>query len=60
MTTYEPIDSDVEVNGQTVLSVVHAFPEALEEQGERILRITESKTRLKTNGSHRKHGWVVF
>lgn len=37
MATYEPIDSDVEVNGQTVISVVHAFPEALQERGERIL-----------------------
>lgn len=37
MGSYEPIDSNVEVNGQTVLSVVHAFPEALQSQGERIL-----------------------
>ena len=37
MVTYEPLDSDVEVNGQTVLSVVHAFPESLQERGKRIL-----------------------
>ena len=37
MTEYEPIDSDVEVNGQTILSVVHAFPEGLQGQGERTL-----------------------
>jgi len=34
---YEPIDSGVEVNGQTVLSVVYAFPDALQGRGEEIL-----------------------
>lgn len=37
MAEYEPLDSSVEVNGQTVLSVVSAFPDALQSRGERIL-----------------------
>lgn len=37
MQEYEPLDSAVEVNGQTILSVVHAFPEGLRSHGERIL-----------------------
>lgn len=37
MGEYEPIDTGVEVNGQTVLSVVHAFPETLQDRGKEIL-----------------------
>jgi hypothetical protein len=37
MGEYKPLDSGVEVNGQTVLSVVHAFPDALQSRGERVL-----------------------
>jgi predicted hydrocarbon binding protein len=37
MVDYEPTDSEVEVNGQTVLSVVNAFPDALTRRGESIL-----------------------
>lgn len=37
MPTYEPLDEAVEVNGQTVMSVVHAFPDALQARGERVL-----------------------
>lgn len=37
MNEYEPIETGVEVNGQTVLSVVEAFPAGLQSQGERIL-----------------------
>lgn len=37
MVAYEPIDSEVEVNGQTVLSVINAFPEILTSRGERML-----------------------
>jgi hypothetical protein len=37
MGSYEPLDTGVEVNGQTVLSVIHAFPETLQARGERIL-----------------------
>lgn len=37
MATYEPLDDGVEVNGQTVLSVVNAFPDALQSRGEEIL-----------------------
>jgi hypothetical protein len=37
MPKYEPFDPNVEVNGQTVLSVVHAFPDGLQDRGKRIL-----------------------
>lgn len=37
MTTYEPLDSGVEVNGQAVLSVVNSFPDGSQSQGEQIL-----------------------
>ena len=37
MAQYEPIDSGVEVNGQTVLAVVNAFPDALKPRAMRIL-----------------------
>lgn len=37
MSAHEPLDDGVEVNGQTVLSVVNAFPEALQSRGEEIL-----------------------
>jgi hypothetical protein len=37
MAEYKPLDDGVEVNGQTVFSVIHAFPDALQARGERIL-----------------------
>jgi predicted hydrocarbon binding protein len=37
MSRYEPIGTGVEVNGQTILSVVNAFPTGLEEKGLEIL-----------------------
>lgn len=37
MVEYEPLDSGVEVNGQTVLSVVNGLPEILQDRGHAIL-----------------------